>query len=142
MSAMWSFIDLQSGEFTGRRYGGPVEDLAANTPDGCMAVIGRWDPAEWRYDAVLGTVVPKDLNVGESFGELKARLERATLIDVAAAEVKQQRSVREALIALAAGEQAPVDAIAVLHLVDEEVAQLRLRLAAIRAADAVADLPA
>lgn len=39
-NSTWSFVDITTGEYTGRRFSGPEDALEANTPQGCRAVEG------------------------------------------------------------------------------------------------------
>lgn len=51
----WGFYYLDSGLFLGRSFSGPEELLAANTPDGCGALLGVFDRLSQRVDV---TAVP------------------------------------------------------------------------------------
>ena len=55
----WSMYRLDTGELIGQTYGGPVAGLAANTPDGCGAIAGRWDASAWAVDLVRVAAVPR-----------------------------------------------------------------------------------
>ena len=62
----WSFYARDTGAFVGGRFSGPDQWLPANTPAGCTAIEGEFDPALWRVDVSTGEVVgwtaPVDLD--------------------------------------------------------------------------------
>lgn len=58
MNKTWSFYDAATGIFTGRRLRTSNADtLAANTPEGCAAIEGRFDPQTERVDLETGGVI-------------------------------------------------------------------------------------
>lgn len=48
----WSFFDPNTGSVVGFRYGGPLTDLAANTPSGLTPILGEVDGLSQRVDVV------------------------------------------------------------------------------------------
>lgn len=46
----YQFYRLVDGVFTGQSFKGPERMLKANTPSGCGAVVGRFDPLTHRVD--------------------------------------------------------------------------------------------
>jgi hypothetical protein len=54
----WSFYHLDTGEFVSGRFSGPPHWLPMNTPPGCAAMEGAYDPATCRVDLMRGEVVP------------------------------------------------------------------------------------
>jgi len=52
----WSFYDLGTGEFTGRRFSSPYPN-ELKIPDGCGAIEGAYDPFSWRVDLSNGQAI-------------------------------------------------------------------------------------
>lgn len=91
----WSFADA-SGAFTGRKFTGREERLAANTPAGEVAVLGEHDPMRSRYDASRARVVPYSDPRAARLSDESMRASAAAALEVL--DARSQRSLRELAI--------------------------------------------
>jgi hypothetical protein len=97
MIRVWSFYSLETGEFTGRRYGAATDlDLKSRTPNGCGAIEGSFDPETQRVDLesldVIDHVAVDRMAARERREAIRAaQAERATL------EIEQIRSISSLL---------------------------------------------
>jgi hypothetical protein len=98
----WSFVDIETGAFTGRRFSGPAHALEANTPEGCRAVEGALQ-LEARDDP---------------------ELRRSRIVErIEALERRQQRPLRELQI-----DPTNAEARSRLEQIESEIEQLRTYL--------------
>lgn len=56
-AATWSFYDLATGAIAPGAMICTAAQVAANTPEGCAAIVGRFDPLSQRVDLATGQVV-------------------------------------------------------------------------------------
>lgn len=57
----WTFYTPATGEFVGAQFGARDDrELANNTPAGCLAIEGRWNPRQHRVDLATDEVVLLD----------------------------------------------------------------------------------
>jgi len=109
----WAFYDIATGALIGRTIMAPDRAMVdANTPEGCAAIEGRYDPASQRVDLEVGDVVdwqppsPGQDHAWDSESKryvltAKARERRAALAAIAKIERQSgPRAVREALLSL------------------------------------------
>lgn len=59
----WSFCDPETGLFLFKVFKGPDRALAANTPNGAIAILGKHDPLQVRVDWNTGEIVELDSSV-------------------------------------------------------------------------------
>jgi hypothetical protein len=116
----WSFADL-SGRFTGRRFTGQEERLAANTPTGEIPVLGEHDPIGARYEVSSGRVVVYADPRARQLTEESMRASAAAALEVL--DGRAQRALRE--IAINPNDEAARQRL--LHI-EEQAAPLRERI--------------
>jgi hypothetical protein len=123
-AAVWSFYDATTGRFTGCFVTGS-EHVAMGCAPGRVPVIGRYDPALWRFDLALGRVVAVEA-AQQPLETVTASIK--SMEAVRALEAGTQRALREVLVALAQGQAPPAQALARLVAVDQEAAARRAEL--------------
>lgn len=96
----YSFYDASTGLFTSRTFAGSAQALALNTPRGTRAIEGTFDRLTQRVDLATGEVVKRERPAEEVEAEQKAKLAEESRRVIGELEAKQQRVVREALLAL------------------------------------------
>ena len=111
--ALWSFVDLAAGEFTGgQAYGGL--DVGFAQPDGILPVLGDYPAALWRYDRERRVVVPREVPQGPTAADLQRAAAEAIGV-LRLAEVGSLRAMRECLLAIHRGDPMPPEAVARLQ---------------------------
>lgn len=158
----WSFYRLSDGALTGRRFIGQPQGLAANTPAGCGAVEGAFDPINQAVDLNRTEVVdfkppaPSDTALATYAWDdatrrwlatptLAARkLDRAAQVQllIDRQEAAQPRAMRDVVLALATAQAVPAASRTRLNEINTEVTLQRARLQAIAAAATQAELDA
>lgn len=126
-SAIWSFVDLATGEFTGGEAVGPLS-VGFAQPQGILPVLGCWSRAEWRYDLALQRVVPKptaEPDPAAAALQLAREAAREARIQISDAEQSLARPLREVLLALIDGVPPPPRAVMRLLEADTTIAGLR-----------------
>lgn len=120
----WSFYDPQTGLFTGRKFTGLTEYLAANTPTGCAAVEGAYDARSQRVDLQTGAVVD-DADLAESNRQRRDREQRRAHASLRIEELerRQLRPMRELQI-----DPANAEALARLRQIEAQILALRADL--------------
>lgn len=146
----WSFYDAATGELTGAYFsaGGPSVSLDANTPNGCAAIEGIYDPKTQKVDitkqppAIIAYQPAAPSNASDYQWDAQhgwiltaAALSKAQNASAVAAEIAQLLSaqldpLRQVLIALASGNLANASgALGQLKTIDAQLATLRAQLA-------------
>lgn len=122
--ALWSFVDLSTGEFTGgQAYGGL--DIGFSQPAGILPVLGDYPPALWRYDTEKALVVERTTPAGPTAADLRLGAAEAMGV-LRMVEAGSLRAIRECLLALHNGVPMPSEAISKLQgLEDMAIESLR-----------------
>lgn len=156
---IWSFYRLSDGAFTGQRYSGVLDNLAANTPEGCGAIEGEYDHLSYRVDltdppVVVDYVPTKPADTATATYTWDADVRRwiaAPTLEgkrvplrvivrrrIALWEARQHRPVREWILASLAVRATIVPTI---QAIEDRIVALRAKLQAIDAATNEAELP-
>jgi hypothetical protein len=99
----WSFYRLSDGLFIGRRFVSTAagkrelrEHLSANTPEGCAAMEGQFDPLSQRVDLETGQVVDYVPPAPDGDHEWDAQTKRwHKRADVRARELQRARALEQ-----------------------------------------------
>jgi hypothetical protein len=127
MIRRWSFFDLSTGEFRGRRFSAPDDrDLQRNTPTGCGTMEGSYDPISQRVDLDTGRVVEWE---NTKLVDAKARRDASlgARVRIKQLEDQQGRIIREDVLRPdeRADGKLPRER---LQEIDDEIASLRVML--------------
>jgi hypothetical protein len=118
---VFSFYRESDGLFTGRRI--TTNDMAAlkrDTPEGCVALEGRYDRCRHRVDLATGEVI---IDESLSADRDRERRRNAALQAIEELERRQHRPMREL-----AADPGNVEAAQRLAEIDEQIAQLRAQM--------------
>ena len=121
MNKSWQFYDRATGLFSSRAFAGPERALAANTPDGCAAIEGRYDRNTQRVDVASGQVVAYQRPVSEVDTERREADRRRARRRIDELERAQLRPLRELAI-----EPANQEAKRRLEQIEDEIVRLRV----------------
>lgn len=155
MRKHYTFYRLDTGELTPMQFCGEESLLEMNTPAGHGAIEGvhRYQSRRVGADGAIEAFQPPrpadtewtahrwDEHAEEWIAEPTLALKRRHASDrllqsIRLAEAGQGRPAREIALAAAAGAPAPEAAVAALAAIDERIANLRARIAALAAAEA------
>lgn len=112
---IWSFYDMLTGVFSGRRYDGPDKFLERNTPTGFAAIEGVYDPVTQLVDPMTKQVISQqtEIIVAKRENQRKINSDRNARSRLVEIDIKMVRP----LVALI---KDPTDAAALVRLAELE----------------------
>lgn len=119
MTKTWSFYEAATGVFRAKRLTCPPS-FDVQVPEGCIVIEGIFDHERQRVDLATGEIID-DQSLGAQRDQERRR--SATLQQIAEAEQRQQRPMRELV-----RDPANVEARRRLDEIEAEIAKLRTSL--------------